>query len=584
MENVEGLSPATRAGIVLVGAIQGLICYLITWYIGYASLSADSLWLVSVTPVTIMVSTTIVLSVTSFRQRFLWLSLLATVAVVAGMSLWLKWNLHGLEKWDIRDALLIFGFHLMFMSMFMLPWLQRRLEPGSQSEFYIDFYNRNWHNALTLALIFLSNGLFWLVLFLWAELFKLVGIELFKTLFFDTDWFMAIAIGVVSAATAVLARTQARLIQALQNLLTLIATGLLPIVALLSLLFIIVLPFVGFAAISARTSAAGLLVSLSMVLLLLTTVVWHPQRPCLPYYTPLRWMIRMALLIAPVYPLLALWALAVRIGQYGWTPERLYGVLIALVALVWAVGFCASVINPRRDPLTVQRYVTPVVGLLSLALLILINTPVLDPWRISVTSHMARYQEGKITADQVSLYMLSHAGRKGQEALVMLQNDPPFIADAKRKRDIDMLVNGTRNQAEWFTADILEKSVQLAPGMTRPDNRLWQGMMKYRYRLETCKTEKGVCLLVMQDLNGDGQPEAVLYDFSDRTILVFMQNHTDWSLTGEARDMPAGLNRVEFDRALAQGKVKAVVKPWADISVFGQRIEMHYEASADSWR
>ena len=584
MENVEGLSPATRAGIVLVGAIQGFICYLITWYIGYASLSADSLWLVSVTPVTIMVSTTIVLSVTSFRQRFLWLSLLAIVAVVAGMSLWLKWNLHGLEKWDIRDALLIFGFHLMFMSMFMLPWLQRRLEPGSQSEFYIDFYNRNWHNALTLALIFLSNGLFWLVLFLWAELFKLVGIELFKTLFFDTDWFMAIAIGVVSAATAVLARTQARLIQALQNLLTLIATGLLPIVALLSLLFIIVLPFVGFAAISARTSAAGLLVSLSMVLLLLTTVVWHPQRPCLPYYSPLRWMIRMALLIAPVYPLLALWALAVRIGQYGWTPERLYGVLIALVALVWAVGFCASVINSRRDPLTVQRYVTPAVGLLSLALLILINTPVLDPWRISVTSHMARYQEGKITADQVSLYMLSHAGRKGQEALVMLQNDPPFIADAKRKRDIDMLVNGTRNQAEWFTADILEKSVQLAPGMTRPDNRLWQGMMKYRYRLETCKTEKGVCLLVMQDLNGDGQPEAVLYDFSDRTILVFTQNHTDWSLAGEARDMPAGLNRVEFDRALAQGKVKAVVKPWADISVFGQRIEMHYEASADSWR
>lgn len=120
MENVEGLSPATRAGIVLVGAIQGFICYLITWYIGYASLSADSLWLVSVTPVTIMVSTTIVLSVTSFRQRFLWLSLLAIVAVVAGMSLWLKWNLHGLEKWDIRDALLIFGFHLMFMSMHVM--------------------------------------------------------------------------------------------------------------------------------------------------------------------------------------------------------------------------------------------------------------------------------------------------------------------------------------------------------------------------------------------------------------------------------------------------------------------------------
>lgn len=66
---------------------------------------------------------------------------------------------------------------------------------------------------------------------------------------------------------------QVRLIQALQNLLTLIATGLLPLVALLSLLFIVVLPFVGFDAISARTSAAGLLLSLSMLLLILATVV-----------------------------------------------------------------------------------------------------------------------------------------------------------------------------------------------------------------------------------------------------------------------------------------------------------------------
>lgn len=135
---------------------------------------------------------------------------------------------------------------------------------------------------------------------------------------------------------------QLRLIQALQNLLTLIATGLLPLVALLSLLFIAVLPFVGFEAISARTSAAGLLLSLSMLLLILATVVWSPQRVLLPYPFPLRWLIRVALLVAPVYPLLTTWALWLRIGQYGWTPERLYAVLTTLVALVWAVGFASA--------------------------------------------------------------------------------------------------------------------------------------------------------------------------------------------------------------------------------------------------
>jgi len=577
MDKAEGLSPATRAGIVLVGAVQGFICYLVTWYIGYAGLPADNFWLVCVVPATVVLSTTLALSVTSFQQRTLWLALAAIVAAVAGMSAWLKWNIHGFERWDIRDALMLFGFNLLLMSFLMLPWLQRKLQPATGNDFYTDFHNRSWHNALTLALIFLSNGLFWMVLFLWAELFKLVGIRFFNTLFFATDWFVAIAIGVVSACAAILARMQVRLIQALQNLLALIATGLLPLVALLSLLFIVVLPFVGFDAISARTSAAGLLVSLSMLLLILATIVWSPQRVLLPYPFPLRWLIRVALLVVPVYPLLATWALWLRIGQYGWTPERLYAVLTTVVALVWAVGFCISVINPRRNPLTVQRYVTPAVGLLSLAFLILTHTPVLDPWRISVTSHMARYHDGRITADQVSLYMLSQTGRKGREALIALQNDPQFTSDAKRKRDVNMMLTGQKKNADALTAAILAQAVQLAPGTPRPDNGLWQTMMNDKYRFETCTAENGACLLVSQDLNGDGQPEAVVYQFVDRAILVFTRHGKDWSLAGQSWKMPEALSRAEFDRALEQGKVKTVVKPWADITISGERVKVDYD-------
>lgn len=577
MENSEGLSPTTRAGIVLVGAIQGFICYLVTWYIAYADLPADSFWLVCVVPATVVLSTTLALSVTSFKQRTLWLALTVIVLAVAGMGAWLKWTLYGLERWDIRDALIFFSFNLLLMSFLMLPWLQRKLHPASGNDFYTDFHNRSWHNALTLALIFLSNGLFWLVLFLWAELFKLVGIRFFEMLFFDTDWFIAIAIGVVSACAAILARMQLRLIQALQNLLTLIATGLLPLVALLSLLFIAVLPFVGFEAISARTSAAGLLLSLSMLLLILATVVWSPQRVLLPYPFPLRWLIRVALLVAPVYPLLTTWALWLRIGQYGWTPERLYAVLTTLVALVWAVGFCISVINPRRNPLSVQRYVTPAVALLALTCLILIHTPILDPWRISVASHMARYHDGRITADQVSLHMLSQTGRKGREALVALQNDPQFTSDAKRQRDVNQLLAGQKGKADGLTAAILANVIQRAPGTPPLDNGLWQEMMKYKYRFETCTTENGACLLVSQDLNGDGQPEAVVYQFVDRAILVFTRHGKDWALAGESWKMPEALSRAEFDRALEQGKVGTAVKSWADITIFGERVKVDYD-------
>ncbi|TAT62402.1 DUF4153 domain-containing protein, partial [Enterobacter cloacae] len=164
------------------------------------------------------------------------------------------------------------------------PWLQRRLSPATTASFYSDFYDKHWHNALTILTIFISNGLFWLVLFLWAELFKLIGIQFFDRLFFQSDWFISVAIGVVSASVAVLARMQVRLMRALQNLLTLIATGLLPLMAALALLFIGALPVMGFEAISARISAAGLLTALALLLLFLVTIVWHPQRQTLPYY------------------------------------------------------------------------------------------------------------------------------------------------------------------------------------------------------------------------------------------------------------------------------------------------------------
>ncbi len=70
------------------------------------------------------------------------------------------------------------------------PWIQQSLRIRNDSSRYRYFYQSVWHNVLILLVIFLANGLTWLVLLLWGELFKLVGIKFFNTLFFATDWFM----------------------------------------------------------------------------------------------------------------------------------------------------------------------------------------------------------------------------------------------------------------------------------------------------------------------------------------------------------------------------------------------------------
>lgn len=80
----------------------------------------------------------------------------------------------------------------------------------------------------------------------------------------------------------ILARTQSRLIDSIQKLFTLIATGLLPLVSLLTLMFIITLPFTGLSAISRHISAAGLLLTLAFLQLILMAIVRDPQKASLP--------------------------------------------------------------------------------------------------------------------------------------------------------------------------------------------------------------------------------------------------------------------------------------------------------------
>ncbi len=63
---------------------------------------------------------------------------------------------------------------------------------------------------------FLANGLTWLVLLLWSELFKLVGIT-FSKRSFATDGFIYLTLGLVTALAVILARTQSRLIDSIQS-------------------------------------------------------------------------------------------------------------------------------------------------------------------------------------------------------------------------------------------------------------------------------------------------------------------------------------------------------------------------------
>ena len=569
MDSAE-ISRTTRWGMIFIGLLQGTLCYLLMTYLA----PHNDGWLFYGMPATIAITSALLLTVVSFKQRALWYWMALIFVVVLAMSVWLKWQVEDSDKWRQHEVFMFYGWRLLLMAMLALPWIQYSLHVSREQARYPHFYRQLWLNALTLLIVFVANGLFWLVLLLWSEMFKLVGIPFFSTLFFDTDWFGYVAFGLITALAVVLARTQSRLVTAVQKLLTFIATGLLPLVALLALMFILTLPFTGLEAISQRVSAAGLMSTLTLLLLLLMAIVREPQKEALPYPGALRYLIKCSLIVAPIYMLIAGWSLWVRIQQYGWTPERLYGVLVVMVLLVWSFGYLASILRRGRNPLELQGPVILGVSLLALGLLVLLSSPVIDAWRISVNSHMGLYHSGKIKPDQVSLYMLDHSGKPGRAALEALQKDVAFNQDSKRRRDLNSLLQGRRDPVKELTATQLVSKVVMAPGSQKPDDAFWAFVKTQGYRITSC-AEQNACVLVSQDLNADGHPEQVLYAFGDGESLVFGVQKNKWDLLAVAR-LPEGFTKDKLLQAVANQQLGSAPRIWRDITIDGKRLPMTY--------
>lgn len=569
MDSAE-ISRTTRWGMIFIGLLQGTLCYLLMTYLA----PHNDGWLFYGMPATIAIISALLLTVVSFKQRALWYWMALIFVVVLAMSVWLKWQVEDSDKWRQHEVFMFYGWRLLLMAMLALPWIQYSLHVSREQARYPHFYRQLWLNALTLLIVFVANGLFWLVLLLWSEMFKLVGIPFFSTLFFDTDWFGYVAFGLITALAVVLARTQSRLVTAVQKLLTFIATGLLPLVALLALMFILTLPFTGLEAISQRVSAAGLMSTLTLLLLLLMAIVREPQKEALPYPGALRYLIKCSLIVAPIYMLIAGWSLWVRIQQYGWTPERLYGVLVVVVLLVWSFGYLASILRRGRNPLELQGPVILGVSLLALGLLVLLSSPVIDAWRISVNSHMGLYHSGKIKPDQVSLYMLDHSGKPGRAALEALQKDVAFNQDSKRRRDLNSLLQGRRDPVKELTATQLVSKVVMAPGSQKPDDAFWAFVKTQGYRITSC-AEQNACVLVSQDLNADGHPEQVLYAFGDGESLVFGMQKNKWDLLAVAT-LPEGFTKDKLLQAVANQQLGSAPRIWRDITIDGKRLPMTY--------
>ncbi|ELY7392524.1 DUF4153 domain-containing protein [Cronobacter universalis] len=567
MSELHPLAPATRWGIVMIAALCGLLMFL-TGPHSLLAMSQGSALVLHSLAVTLCAS--VALAATRLRAPRFWLMTGALLALVGVMSGWMRWSVTGVDELDAGEMIATWYFHLAATLFMALPWVQRGTASGEPVSRRLAL----WNNGVALLLALALAGVFWGVLLLWAKLFNAVDIRFFDILFFDTPLFIYVIATVSGAVCLLLCRSQTRITEALMRFLTLVASGLLPLAALIALLFLVTLPFVGLSGLAARTSCNALLNTLALVLLSLSSLACAPWRSAPRPHKALRLLNTVGLIATPLFSALAGWSLWLRVQQYGWTPWRVYAALITATVLCWAV--CATLQTVRRmksgEPASDRG--GRVVMLFSLALLVLSHSPVLDPWRISVKSQMARYESGAHKADLMSLYMLQHAGRRGQAALNKLRTNTTFMADRENRQALRDLLDSDSTVAD----DDLRDAITLAAGAQAPAESWWQWVRKEdTYSVRGCLYEKGSCVVAALDLNHDGQNEVLLCSSDKRSCSVTMRENGQWRQAGWSQEVPGSLTREKFDKALRENQIKGKEKTWQDVEIGGVRIPINYQ-------
>ncbi|PPU72404.1 DUF4153 domain-containing protein [Xanthomonas cucurbitae] len=584
-----------RASIVLVALLQGGLLYLAA--LGeqhgvrpFTELGMRICWYTLVMTVPSMV----LLSLQQLRDRRLWQHIAGSTLVLAALAGWAAWSATGAPGLRTAAVLWPFGFTVTAGWFVALPWLQSRQQHGHWRADYRDLFEHAWQNALTLALALLFVWVCWMVLWLWASLFALVKIMVFRELFREQA-FIYLATGIMTGLGILIGRTQHRAVQVMRQILFALCTGLLPLLAGIALLFVLVLPFTGLQALWQTRSAAAILLSLVFGLVLFTNAVYRDGDVQPPYPRWLRRVVEAGLLSLPAHAGLAAYALALRIGQHGWTGERFCAAVLASLALAYALAYAFAVLRPRAD-----RWLPHLASgnlLLSwvvIGLAILINSPLLDPYRITVQSQMQRLATGTPESEKTNLQFLRFDnGRRGYLAVQSLRDDPAFAGDAARQQALGRLLARTERwdrdeqaqpPASNELTDLaqLRKQVVVAAGKAAPPADWWTYLLTSTPRLQDrgqCTQRDSDCVVSSDDLDGDGQPDVLLCNVKGEYAIdcvLYARNAAGWYQAGTIRHHSGGGNAQErLRQALRNGQLQTRPTRWPDLILpEGTRIDI----------
>lgn len=444
------------------------------------------------------------------------------------------------------------------------------------------YFDTTWKAGVQLAMSLGFTGAFWILLFLGAALFRVIGLTFLEDLI-RKDWFWIPVTFVVFAISVHLTDVRDGLIRGVRTVALMLLSWLLLVMTVLAAGFLAALPFTGLDGLWETGSATALVLTAAAALIILINTAYQDGRPDNLPPVVLRIAVRVAAVLITPLVVLAVWGLALRIGQYGLTPDRIIAAACTLVGAAYAVGYGWAALSPfwrKGDWMRPLERTNIWTAILTVGVILLLFSPALDPARLSVMDQVARLERGAVTPDRFDYRFLRfESGKAGQAALERLaRSDNADIATrakaattADRFERIRPSTMGPRPSPADIRIRAYPSGATLPASFIRQYPRLVE-------MLDHCNEERP-CAARLMDLDRDDVPEVLVA--GQAGLSVFKQESDDrwfeWALYSppSCRGRSPGLAE-----SLAAGGFEIAPPRFPDLLVGGVRLR-HQEGEPE---
>lgn len=455
---------------------------------------------------------------------------------------------------------------------------------------YALLFEHSWRNAVITVQAGVLTCLFWIVLELGAQLFSLIGIDWPKKTI-EKSWF-AIPVTTLSIALGIRAGLRrAAFTSTLRNHWLALTAWLLPIVSLIGAAFTLT-SMAGVDKLFERGLSAFFLLWFAAFWVKFFNSAFQDGKTEPPFGKWLGRVLPYTSLGLLVVAGMAAWALLLRIDQHGLTPDRIWGVFVALVALCYGVGYPLSLVNGTGWMRRIAD-ANVLAALVMCAGILLLLSPVLDARKLSTDSQVSRLDSGKVKADDFDVFALTQQGSHGHRALAEFaeqrdaQGKPTRLAfratEAMESAHRYRYWENEDRDKEAPVVDFQSRLDSYPAGKLPPEgfmDFLGKDIGKWERweRQQSCfdqRNKSSRCTLLQIDLNNDGLDEIVLWkNLNDFQPWVYSRAGEKWMRAGSLQRF-GGMGRQESIQAeLYAGEFESKPSLWNELRIGKMRFQI----------